>query len=29
LILDMYTPYRGMIAISSAPLQIALAQLGQ
>jgi Protein of unknown function (DUF4239) len=29
LILDMYTPYRGMIAISSAPLQIALAQLGR
>ena len=29
LILDMYTPYTGVIAISSAPLQTALAQLGQ
>src|SRR5262245_51244930 len=29
LILDMYTPYTGAIAISSAPLQTALAQLGQ
>jgi hypothetical protein len=29
LILDMYTPYTGVIGISSAPLQIALAQLAQ
>jgi Protein of unknown function (DUF4239) len=29
LILDMYTPYTGVIAISSAPLHTALAQLGQ
>ena len=29
LILDMYTPYTGVIAISSAPLQTALAQLGR
>lgn len=29
LILDMYSPYTGVIGISSAPLQIALAQLGQ
>ena len=28
LILDMYTPYRGLIRISSAPLQSALAHLG-
>jgi Protein of unknown function (DUF4239) len=29
LILDMYTPYSGVIGISSAPLHITLAQLGQ
>jgi hypothetical protein len=29
LILDMYTPYTGVMAISDAPLHIALAQLGQ
>jgi hypothetical protein len=29
LILEMYTPYTGVIAISSAPLRAALAQLGQ
>jgi hypothetical protein len=29
LILEMYTPYRGLIAISSAPLRLALAHLGQ
>jgi hypothetical protein len=29
LILEMYTPYSGMIAVSSAPLRAALAQLGQ
>ena len=29
LILEMYTPYTGLISISSAPLQAALAQLGQ
>jgi membrane-bound ClpP family serine protease len=29
LILDMYTPYTGVIAISRTPLHIALAQLGQ
>jgi hypothetical protein len=29
LILDMYTPYTGVIAISDAPLHIALAQLGR
>lgn len=29
LILEMYTPYAGMIQISSAPLRAALAQLGQ
>lgn len=29
LILDMYTPYTGVIAIPSAPLHTALAQLGQ
>jgi membrane-bound ClpP family serine protease len=29
LILDMYTPYTGVIGISSAPLYIALGQLGQ
>jgi len=29
LILEMYTPYRGLIRISSAPLQNALAHLGQ
>jgi hypothetical protein len=29
LILDMYTPYTGLIQVSSAPLRAALAQLGQ
>ena len=29
LILEMYTPYAGLIQISSAPLRAALAQLGQ
>mgnify|MGYP003575245026 CR=1 FL=1 len=29
LILDMYTPYTGVIGIASTPLQIVLAQLGQ
>jgi hypothetical protein len=29
LILEMYTPYQGVIQISSAPLRVALAQLGQ
>ena len=29
LILEMYTPYQGLIQISSAPLRVALAQLGQ
>jgi hypothetical protein len=29
LILEMYSPYQGLIQISSAPLQAALAQLGQ
>jgi len=29
LILEMYTPYAGMIQISSAPLRAALAHLGQ
>ena len=29
LILEMYTPYSGVIAVSSAPLRAALAQLGQ
>jgi hypothetical protein len=29
LILDMYRPYSGLIQISSAPLRLALAQLGQ
>ena len=29
LILEMYTPYTGMVQISSAPLRAALAQLGQ
>jgi len=29
LILEMYTPYRGLIGISSAPLRFALAHLGQ
>jgi hypothetical protein len=29
LILEMYTPYDGLIAVSSAPLRAALAQLGQ
>jgi len=29
LIREMYTPYAGMIAISSAPLRAALAYLGQ
>jgi hypothetical protein len=29
LILEMYTPYSGIIAVSSAPLRAALAQLGQ
>ena len=29
LILEMYNPYRGMIQISSAPLQSALALVGQ
>jgi len=29
LILEMYTPYTGVIQISSAPLRAALAQLGQ
>ena len=29
LLLEMYTPYSGVIAISSAPLQATLAQLGQ
>jgi len=29
LILEMYTPYRGLIQISSAPLRSALAHLGQ
>jgi membrane-bound ClpP family serine protease len=29
LILEMYTPYRGLIQISSAPLRNALANLGQ
>jgi hypothetical protein len=29
LILEMYTPYSGVIAVSSAPLRAALAHLGQ
>ena len=29
LILDMYEPYRGLIAVSSAPLRVALSHLGQ
>jgi len=29
LILEMYTPYQGLIQISSAPLRDALAHLGQ
>jgi len=29
LILEMYRPYIGMIAVSSAPLRAALAHLGQ
>jgi hypothetical protein len=29
LILEMYSPYGGLIQISSAPLRAALAQLGQ
>jgi membrane-bound ClpP family serine protease len=29
LILEMYTPYSGLIEISSAPLRLALAHLGQ
>jgi membrane-bound ClpP family serine protease len=29
LLLEMYTPYSGVIAISSAPMQATLAQLGQ
>ena len=29
LILEMYTPYSGVIAVSSAPLRVALAHLGQ
>ena len=29
LILEMYAPYTGLIRISSAPLQAAIAQLGQ
>jgi len=29
LILDMYRPYSGLIQISSAPLRLALAHLGQ
>jgi len=29
LILEMYTPYTGVIQISSAPLRAALAQLGK
>lgn len=29
LILEMYSPYQGLIRISSAPLQAALAHLGQ
>jgi len=29
LILEMYTPYSGVITVSSAPLRVALAHLGQ
>jgi membrane-bound ClpP family serine protease len=29
LVLEMYTPYTGVISISSAPLRAALAHLGQ
>jgi hypothetical protein len=29
LILEMYTPYSGVVQVSSAPLRAALAQLGR